>query len=411
MTTAPFSLALDYLPRLPRRKDFGIGCIGAGFIMADCHLVAYQQAGFNPVAIASRTRHRAAEVAERHGIAKAYDSYQELLADPRVEVLDIAIPPDVQIEVVRAAVRHAAGAKGGHIRGILAQKPLGADYAQAAEIVRLCREAGITLAVNQNMRYDQSVRACKCLLDRGVLGEPVLATIDMRAIPHWMPWQERLGWVTLRIMSIHHLDTFRYWLGDPRRVFASVRPDPRTARKFAHEDGICLYILEYDNGVRASSWDDVWTGPALEGAEPDIGIRWRVEGTDGLARGTIGWPSYPTRTPSTLDFTTRLGWHALNKDVKGVGGSETVDVSSDHAHRIHALGVPPHLGYWFQPRWKEVWFPDAFVGTMAQLLCALEENREPEIGGQDNLKTMALVEACYRSVREHRAVEIAEMMG
>src|SRR5262245_54700994 len=189
--TISFSLELDYLPRLPRRKDFGIGCIGAGFIMADCHLVAYRQAGFNPVAIASRTRHRAAEVAARHGIAKAYDSYHDLLADPRVEVLDIAVPPEVQIEVVRAAVKHAAGAKGGHIRGILAQKPLGADYTQAVEIVRLCREAGITLAVNQNMRYDQSVRACKCLLDRGLLGEPVLATIDMRAIPHWMPWQER----------------------------------------------------------------------------------------------------------------------------------------------------------------------------------------------------------------------------
>ena len=41
------------------------------------------------------------------------------------------------------------------------------------------------------------------------------------AIPHWMPWQQRLGWVTLRIMSIHHLDTFRYWFGNPVRVFAS----------------------------------------------------------------------------------------------------------------------------------------------------------------------------------------------
>jgi predicted dehydrogenase len=47
---------------------------------------------------------------------------------------------------------------------------------------------------------------------------------------------------------------------------------------------------------------------------------------------------------------------------------------------------------------------------MAQLLCALEENREPEISGEDNLKTMALVEACYRSVQEHRAVEVAEIM-
>jgi predicted dehydrogenase len=367
----PFSLDLDYLPKLPKQKRVPIGCIGAGFIMADCQLVAYRQAGFNPVAITSRTRVRARAVADRHGIPKVYETYRDLLADEEVQVVDIAVPPDAQFAIIKEAVKHK-----GHVRGILAQKPLGMDYGEAKQIVALCRRAGIALAVNQNMRYDQSVRACKCLLDRGYLGEPVLATVDMRAIPHWMPWQERLGWVTLRIMSIHHLDTFRFWVGDPVRVFASIRPDPRTQRKFKHADGICLYILEYADGLRAASTDDVWTGPALEGAESDISIRWRVEGTTGMARGTIGWPDYPRRTPSTLDFTT--------------------------------LARP---GYWFQPRWKEVWFPDAFVGPMAQLLCALEENREPEMSGQDNLKTMALVEACYRSAAEHRAVAINEISG
>jgi predicted dehydrogenase len=337
--------------------------------MADCHLVAYRQAGFNPVAIASHSPAKARQVAERHGLT-AYSDYRELLADKNIEVVDVAVPPDAQWDVIREVVRHSD-----HVRGLLAQKPLGVDYAQAAEIVRLCESAGITLAVNQNMRYDQSVRACKCLLDRGYLGEPVLATIEMRAIPHWMPWQERQGWVTLRIMSIHHLDTFRFLFGNPVRVFASVRDDPRTTKKFAHTDGICLYILEYASGLRAAAWDDVWTGPALEGAQADIGIRWRVEGLEGLARGTIGWPDYPHPTPSTLDFTTTR-----------------------------------KPGTWFQPRWPEVWFPDAFVGTMAQLLCALENNAEPEISGRDNLRTMALVEACYRSTREHRAVEIAEIM-
>ena len=330
--------------------------------------MAYRRAGFNPVAIASRSPDRARQVAHQHGL-QAYDDYRTLLADPRIQVVDVGVPPDVQLEVIREIVRH-----NDHIRGVLAQKPLGVNYAEAVEVVRLCEEAGITLAVNQNMRYDQSVRACKCLLDRGYLGAPVFASIDMRAIPHWMPWQQRLGWVTLRIMSIHHLDAFRYWFGDPVRVFASVREDPRTARKFPHEDGICLYILEYENGLRAASWDDVWTGPALEGAQKDISIRWRVEGIEGLARGTIGWPDYPHPTPSTLDFTTTR-----------------------------------QPGYWLQPRWREVWFPDAFVGTMAQLLCALEDNTEPEISGRDNLKTMALVEACYVSAREHRAVEIREI--
>lgn len=360
---------LDFRAKLPVRKDVPIGCVGAGFIMADCHLVAYREAGFNPVAISSRNRSTAQAVADRHSISKVYDHYEELIADPEIEVVDIAVPPDIQIDVVRAAVK-----QGSHIKGILAQKPLGIDYAQAVEIVRLCEDAGITLAVNQNMRYDQSIRACRNLLDQGDLGEPVFASIDMRAIPHWMPWQERLGWVTLRIMSIHHLDTFRYLFGNPTRVFCSVRKDPRTAQKFDHEDGICLYILEYESGLRASAWDDVWTGPALEGSESDIGINWRVEGTEGLAKGTIGWPSYPERTPSTLDFTTTK-----------------------------------QPSQWLRPRWDDVWFPDAFVGPMAQLLVALETDSEPEISGQENLGTMALVEACYRSVDEHRAVEIAEI--
>ena len=42
-------------PDLPEKTDFGIGCIGAGFIMRDIHLPAYNEAGFRPVAIASRT--------------------------------------------------------------------------------------------------------------------------------------------------------------------------------------------------------------------------------------------------------------------------------------------------------------------------------------------------------------------
>jgi hypothetical protein len=262
-----------------------------------------------------------------------------------------------------------------HVRGILAQKPLAMNYHDARQSVALCNAAGIKLAVNQNMRYDQSVRALKDILNRGYLGDPVLGTIEMRAIPHWMPWSEGLDSLSTYIMSIHHLDTFRYWFGDPCRVLASTRPDPRT--KFPHGDGINLYILEYDNGCRAAAWDDVWTGPAREGAESDIYIRWRVEGTEGLARGTIGWPSYPARTPSTLDFTTKR-----------------------------------QPDQWFEPRWQEVWFPDAFAGTMAQLLRAIEEGSEPEISGRDNLRTIALVEAIFRSARDHRVVEpINEVMG
>jgi predicted dehydrogenase len=368
MSTPSLDLSLDYLPRLPQRKDFRIGCIGAGFIMRDCHLVAYRQAGFNPIAITSRDPTHAQAVAEKYGIPRWYATVAELLADKSVEVLDVAVPPDVQPAIIREAVQHHD-----HIRGILAQKPLAMSGREAKECVDLCARAGITLAVNQNMRYDQSIRALKDILQRGWLGEPVLGTIEMRAIPHWMPWSEQLPSLSTFVMSIHHLDTFRFWFGTPDRVLASTRPDPRT--QFPHRDGINLYILEYDKGCRATAWDDVWTGPAREGSESDIYIRWRVEGTEGLARGTIGWPSYPARTPSTLDFTTKR-----------------------------------QPGYWFQPRWKEVWFPEAFIGTMAQLLCALEDGTEPEISGRDNLETIALCEAVYAAAQEHRVTSVREFL-
>lgn len=355
-------------PRLPENLEHRIGCIGSGFIMADCHLVAYRQAGLRPVAIASRTKEHAEQVARRHDIETVYASSTELLDDRSIPIIDIAVPPDEQFAIIQAACQRD------HIRGILAQKPLGVDFQQAAEMVRMCRENGIILVVNQNMRYDQAVRTCRELIRHDVLGPPVLATIDMRAIPHWMPWQERQGWVTHRIMSIHHLDTFRFWLGEPIRIYASFQQDPRTARKFEHTDGICLYILEFKNGAQASAWDDVWSGPVEEGCAADIGIRWRVEGTTGLARGTIGWPDYPRRTPSQLEYTT-------------------VD-----------------SGSWVRGNWQAVWFPDAFAGPMAELLCAIEDGSPPELAGEDNLKTMALVEAGYVSAREKRAVEVQEIL-
>ena len=358
-------MELKINPPLPAKRDFRIGILGSGFIVSDCHLVSYRRAGFIPVAIASRSRENAAKVAARHSIPKVCDTYEQLLDDPAIEVLDIAVPPNAQLALIKAACQRKT------VKGILAQKPLGMNYAEAIEAVQCCEQAGITLAVNQNMRYDQSVRAVKTLLTNGTIGEPVLATIDMRGIPHWMQWQAELGWVTLRVMSIHHLDCFRYWFGDPEGVFCSTRSDPRT--QFPHTDGICTYILEYAGGLRCMAIDDTWTGPAKEGCPADIGIQWRIEGLNGLAMGDLGWCKDPYTSPSTLRYASK-------------GDKE-----------------------FHQPKWSESWFPDAFAGTMGQLLIALETGKEPAISGRDNLKTMALVDAAYLSAEKKRVVKLSEI--
>lgn len=352
-----------HLPVPPTRPDrFGIGVVGAGFIVKDCHLVAYRDAGYRVVGLTSRTRSTAEAVAQLRGVPRVYASIEGLLDDPEVEVVDIAVPPRAQPGVIATILGHRR-----RVKGILAQKPLALSLAEAERIVEACEAAGIVLQVNQNMRCDHSVRALRSLLDRGVLGDPVLATIEMRAIPHWMPWARGERSLSTFVMSIHHLDTLRFWLGEPARVLASTRPDPRT--DFEHVDGINLYILEYRNGARAAAWDDVWAGPAREGAAPDIHIRWRFEGTAGLALGTIGWPGWPERVPSTIDYTTMAD------------------------------------GAWHRPRWPQAWFPDAFSGTMGGLLRALEDGSPPDISGRDNLGTIALCEAVLRGAREHKVTQ------
>jgi predicted dehydrogenase len=351
---------LNLHPVLPTRRDFRIGIVGTGFIVDQCHLVAYRKAGFNPIAIASRTHAHALRVAERHGLSQAHETIEQLLDNPAVEVLDIAVPPTAQVEIIKQACRR------GTVKGILAQKPLAMNYREALGAVLACEEAGIALGVNQNMRFDHSVRAAKSLLDQGTLGAPILATIDMRGIPHWMPWHRELRGLTLRIMSIHHLDAFRYWFGEPASIYCSVRSDPRTP--FPHSDGICTYILEYQDGLRCVAIDDPWTGPAREGCPADLRIQWRIEGLTGLAMGDLGWCQEPYTTPSTLRYAAK---------------------GDRDFHR---------------PVWTESWFPDAFVGTMAQLLVALETGAEPAISGKDNLKTLALVDAAYVSAAESRAV-------
>ena len=358
--------APDHLAPMPRSLEHGIGIVGAGFIVRDCHLVAYADAGFRVVGLTSRTESTAREVAALRGVGKFFDSVEAMLDDPAVTVVDVAVPPLEQPGVIRRILAHPRKP-----RGILAQKPLAMSLIEGRSLVEACDAQGVRLQVNQNMRLDHSVRALRGLLDRGDLGEPVLATIDMRAIPHWMPWAEGGRSLSTFIMSIHHLDTFRYWLGDPARVLASTRPDPRT--KFDHDDGINLYILEYEGGARASGWDDVWSGPAREGAASSTTVRWRFEGTAGLSMGEIGWPGWPARVPSTIDYTT----------------------TRDDGH-------------WQRPRWPDAWFPDAFAGPMAGLLRALEAGAEPDISGRDNLKTLALCEAVLAGAREHRVVDMEE---
>lgn len=347
-----------------RCRDFKIGCIGAGMIMTECHLAAYNEAGFPVAAIASRTKAKAEQVATRWEIAVVHATPEDLIRDPEIDIIDLAYPPDQQPALIRLALKQP------HIKAILVQKPLALSLDEAIKLRDEAQKAGKILSVNQNMRYDQSMRVLKQILDSGAIGDVVFAQIDMHAIPHWQGFLEDYDRLTLANMSVHHLDVLRFLFGDPEEITTLTRKDPRT--KFDHSDGITVSTLKFSSGAMAVSLEDVWSGPREPGYADDQHINWRVEGTAGVAKGTIGWP---TGSASTLSYAS----------TKTTGGE------------------------WVTPHWDTMWFPHAFIGVMEQLQYAIKSGEAPALSVADNVKTMALIEAGYQSIKQGRTVKLSEI--
>ncbi len=355
------NLDLDYLPVLGNKRDYGIGIIGAGGIVNAAHLPAYRKAGFKVVGLTDMERDKAEQTARRFEVSRVYDSVEALLEDPTVEIVDIAVPPWNQKDLVRQTT--AAG------KHLLCQKPLSNVYADAIEIVEMAEASGVKLAVNQQMRWDQAVRASRTLLNRGLLGDPASAVIDVSILTEWRawPWVLTVEGLDLRYHSIHYFDSMRSLFGLPERVWSSGAGYPGQAPV---GETRTITVFEYTDTFRAmvSVNHNNWTEEQF--------ATLRIDGTEGYAAGTFGLLyDYPHGRPDTLSYSSRR-----------------IDPNKTINHRF-----------------EERWIPDSFIGPMGELMSAIEQDRLPETNGRDNLKTLQLVHAAYRSMAEHRAVSPGEI--
>lgn len=355
------NLDLEYRPVLGTKLDYGIGIIGAGGIVNAAHLPAYRKAGFNVIGLTDTDVDKANRTARDFEVSRVYPTVESLLDDPAVEIVDIAVPPWHQKELVRKGT--AAG------KHLLCQKPLSNVYAEAVEIVEMAEERGLTLAVNQQMRWDQAVRASRTLLNRGLLGDPASAVIDVSILTEWRAWPWVLDAEGLDLMfhSIHYFDSIRSLFGDPERVWSSGASYPGHV---ATGETRTITVFEYSDTFRAmvSVNHNNWTEERF--------ATLRIDGTEGYAAGTFGLLyDYPHGRPDTLSYSSR-----------------EIDASKTLNHRF-----------------EERWIPDAFIGPMGELMAAIEQDRLPETNGRDNLKTLQLVNAGYRSMAEHRAVAPGEI--
>ncbi|HEY0316117.1 MAG TPA: Gfo/Idh/MocA family oxidoreductase [Sphingomonas sp.] len=329
------------MPSVPRP----IVILGAGGIVADAHLPAYAKAGFTVAGLYDLDRERAAALAGRWSIPAVFGSIGEAAAQDAV--FDVAAPPIAHRAILEALPDGAT---------VLLQKPMGLDLAEATAIRQVVRERGLIASVNFQLRYSAMMLAIADALAQGLLGDLVEIEVHINLVTPWhlFPHLRPNPRVEIVSHSIHYLDTIRALAGDPAGVMARSMGHPSSDLAQTRTTA----ILDYDRPLRV----------ALSiNHHHDFGRQFqdasfRVEGTQGAMIVKLGLLlDYPEGEPDELWFAPRGG----------------------PAEQIPLGGA---------------WFPDAFIGPMANLQrFAAGEDSSLSTAVEDAWRTMALVEACYRS--------------
>lgn len=343
----------DISPRLPLQPS-PILIIGTGGIVKDAHLPAYRLAGFPVWGIYNRTRSKAEALAAEYGIEHVFDDLDAAIREaPEDVIFDLALPASLFAETLRRLPR------GAHV---LIQKPMGEDLTQAREVLAACRERGLHAAINCQLRFAPFVMAARWMIDRGIIGD--LVDMEMR-LTTMTPWElfsflNGLPRVEIVYHSVHYIDLIRSFLGDPRSVHARTSSNPR----YLDLASVCSAILlDYPDPLRATiTTNHVHRfGPKHQ----ESYLKW--EGTKGAIKARVGLlMDYPHGVGDEFEFCL-----------------------------LDADGKP---GEWQSVALEGSWFPEAFIGSMAQVQCHKEGTLAHMLADvSDVIHTMEAVEAAYAS--------------
>lgn len=330
---------LRYEPPMPKHYRPRIGLIGCGGISGS-HLDAYRTAGWEVAALCNRTRAKAGQrQREFFPAAAIYSDYRELLRRPDIDVVDITLHPAERGAVIADALRAR--------KHVLSQKPLADDLGTARELATLARAQGVKLAVNQNGRWAPYMSYARHAVAAGLLGEIQTAQIRINWDHTWCvgtPFEE-VRHLILFDFGIHWFDFVAQAFSGraARRVLASVA---QAAGQTMKPPMLAQAIVEFEAGQASLVFD----GHSRFGPEETI----LVTGTHGTLR--------------TRGKVVENDWVEL--------------------HTQDGVSHPKLSGKWFN---------DGFRGAMGELLCAIEEDREPVHSATNNLRTLALALAACRS--------------
>jgi predicted dehydrogenase len=244
-------------------QQTGFGLIGAG-LFGERHAQAYgRHHAVEFVAVCDLNLERAREIAGRYGAGYATADYRELLADPRIRALSVALPDHLHREVAVAAA--AAG------KDLLVEKPLATTVEDAEAIVAAAEAAGVRLMVDFHNRVNPPMVAAREAIRRGEIGRPsyVYARLsNTTQVP-----LELLRWAgkssALWFLASHMVDVVRWMLADePTRVYA-VRRDGVLRELGVDTADFHVATLEFRGGAVAV-FEHAWILPRSHATVKDL---------------------------------------------------------------------------------------------------------------------------------------------
>ncbi|MEM7013161.1 MAG: Gfo/Idh/MocA family oxidoreductase [Verrucomicrobiota bacterium] len=340
--------AVDYKPQLPKGYRPKIAMIGTGGI-SEFHLKAYKKCGFDVAAFMNRTRSKAeARRDEFYLDAEVYDDYRSILDRDDIEVVDVTPHPADRLPILRDCVE--AG------KHVLSQKPFVTNLDDGQQLLDLAEAKGVKLAVNQNGRWAPHFSYFRNAVASGLIGKVTSIDLNLQWDQTWIAGNEEFE-------KIHHLilyDFAVHWFDittaimsgrEPKRVFASA--------------------LRFD--------EQVYGPPAIASAIVDY---------DG-AQARLSFNAH-----------TQLG----EEDVTTVVGTKgTLRSCGPGLNDQPEMQVYLESGQCRTPL-EGCWFESGFEGTMGELLCAIEDGREPNNSARGNLKSLELCFAALKSADTGEAI-------
>lgn len=152
-------------------KRINMGILGAGNIAGTMAETVNKMMGVKCYAIASRTLEKAEGFGAAHGIKKCYGSYEELLADKKVDLVYVATPHSEHYENVKLCIRHK--------KPVLCEKAFMANAAQTEAILKLAEEEDVLVTEAMWIRYMPMYRKIREVLDSGIIGDVRMVSANL----------------------------------------------------------------------------------------------------------------------------------------------------------------------------------------------------------------------------------------